>query len=60
MLEIEVTDDGVAAEDSLQETSGLEAVRHDVAALGGTLDAGPREGRGYWVLAQLPYEPDWS
>ncbi len=59
-LEIEVSDDGVATGDAKQQTAGLEAVRKEVAALGGTLDAGPRDGGGYWVLAQLPYEPDWS
>ncbi|MGD8684068.1 MAG: hypothetical protein PVG27_08980 [Chloroflexota bacterium] len=60
-LEIEVTDDGLAAGgDGAEETAGLMAVRKEVASLGGTLDAGPREGRGYWVLAQLPYEPVWS
>ena len=60
-LQIEVVDDGIAAEGvSEQETAGLVAVRNEVAALGGTLDAGPGKGRGYWVLARLPYEPDWS
>ncbi len=60
-LQIEVVDDGIAAEgDSGGETAGLVAVRDEVAALGGTLDAGPGEERGYWVLARLPYEPDWS
>lgn len=59
-LEIEVSDDGIATGDAKQQTAGLEAVRQEVAQLGGTLDAGPRDGRGYWVLAQLPYEPDWS
>lgn len=59
-LEIEVSDDGIATGDAGQQTAQLEAVRREVAQLGGTLDAGPREGRGYWVLAQLPYEPDWS
>ena len=59
-LEIEISDDGIAAGDGAEQTAGLEAVRKEVASLGGTLDAGPREGRGYWVLAQLPYEPDWS
>lgn len=59
-LEIEVSDDGIATGDAKQQTAQLEAVRREVAQLGGTLDAGPREGRGYWVLAQLPYEPDWS
>jgi signal transduction histidine kinase len=60
VLEIEVTDDGIAAGDVAQQQAGLEAVRKEVAALGGTLDAGPGKDRGYWVLAQLPYEPDWS
>ncbi len=59
-LEIEVIDDGIAAGDTEKQTAGLEVARKEVAALGGTLDAGPRDGRGYWVLAQLPYEPDWS
>jgi hypothetical protein len=60
LLEIEVVDDGVPLGDGSQDTAGLEAVRKEVASLGGTLDAGPREGRGYRVLAQLPYEPDWG
>ncbi len=60
-LQVEVVDDGVGTEDSdaSQETAGLLAVRDEVAGLGGTLDAGPRKGRGYWVLARFPYEPDW-
>ena len=58
---MEVTDDGLSIEDgdASQETVGLIAVRDEVAALGGTMDAGPGEARGYWVLARLPYEPDW-
>lgn len=60
VLEVQVTDDGLAAGDAKKQTAGLEAVRKEVAAIGGTLDAGPRKDRGYWVLAQLPYEPDWS
>jgi signal transduction histidine kinase len=59
-LQVEVLDDGVPlAEDAIQETAGLLAVRDEVVALGGSLDAGPAEGRGYWVLARLPYEPEW-
>jgi signal transduction histidine kinase len=60
-LQVEVVDDGVGTEDgdASQETAGLLAVREEVAGLGGTLDAGPRKGRGYWVLARFPYEPDW-
>jgi len=60
-LQIEVVDDGVTdGDDAEQETAGLMAVRAEVAALGGTLDAAPGEDGGYWVLARLPYEPDWS
>ena len=61
-LQVEVNDDGRPIEDAdvTQETAGLMAARDEVASLGGTLDAGPRKGRGYWVLARLPYEPDWS
>ncbi len=61
-LLIEVVDDGVGLEDDdpQEETAGLVAVRKEVVALGGTLDAGPGEERGYWVLARLPYEPDWD
>lgn len=60
-LEVEVVDDGVASgRDQKQETEGLLAARKEVAALGGRLDAGPGEDGGYWVLAQFPYEPDWS
>jgi hypothetical protein len=58
-LQVEVTDDGLPVEGgSEQGAAGLLAVRDEVAALGGTLDAGPGEERGYWVLARLPYEPD--
>lgn len=61
-LQVEVTDDGLgtAEGDDGQETVGLIAARDEVAALGGTLDAGPGRPRGYWVLARLPYEPDWT
>jgi glucose-6-phosphate-specific signal transduction histidine kinase len=61
-LMIEVVDDGLGLEgdDAEQETAALMAVRKDVAELGGTLDAGPGDERGYWVLARFPYEPDWT
>ncbi len=58
-LEVEVVDDGVAASGK-GETDALVAVRKEVASLGGTLDAGPGDDGGYWVLARFPYEPDWS
>lgn len=60
-LQVEIVDDGVAVDDdAAKETAGLAEARKQVAVLGGTLDAGPGEDRGYWVLARLPYEPDWS
>lgn len=60
-LQIEVVDDGISSDDeATTETSGLLEARDAVVRLGGTLDAGPAEERGYWVLARLPYEPDWS
>ena len=61
-LQIEIVDDGLGLEgdDAEQETAALMAVRKEVAELGGTLDAGPGEERGYWVLARFPYEPDWA
>jgi signal transduction histidine kinase len=61
-LQIEVADDGVSLDedDVVEETAGLMAVRDEVAGLGGTLDAGPGDERGYWVSARLPYEPDWA
>jgi signal transduction histidine kinase len=61
-LQVEVVDDGLGIEsdDPEEETAALMAVRQEVASLGGTLDAGPAEGRGYWVMARLPYEPDWA
>ncbi len=60
-LQVEVVDDGVSADaDVAAETAGLVAARDEVVRLGGTLDAGPGEERGYWVVARLPYEPDWG
>jgi len=61
-LQVEVTDDGVGLsdDDADEQTAGLRAVRDEVAVLGGSLDAGPGPDGGYWVLARLPYEPDWD
>lgn len=58
-LQIEVVDDGISSDDAAAETAGLVAARDAVVRLGGTLDAGPGDERGYWVVARLPYEPDW-
>jgi signal transduction histidine kinase len=61
-LRIEVADDGLGRDDSDadEEVAGLAAARRAVAGLGGTLDAGPGEKRGYWVVARLPLEMDWD
>jgi hypothetical protein len=61
VLTIDVSDDGKGSAD-LDGDGGLAdllAVREAVAAIGGTLDAGPRGKRGYRVQAHLPAEPDW-
>ncbi|WP_246258585.1 sensor histidine kinase [Amycolatopsis anabasis] len=53
-LEIEVTDDGVAAKPPSETGNGLKGMRERVNVLGGTFEAGPREERGFAVRATLP------
>jgi signal transduction histidine kinase len=53
-LTIEVTDDGRGGERDGPEGHGLAGMRERAAVFGGTLDAGPAEGGGYRVRAQLP------
>ncbi|MEU3766857.1 sensor histidine kinase [Amycolatopsis keratiniphila] len=53
-LEIEVTDDGIAAAEPSGSGHGLEGMRERVNVLGGTFDAGPRPERGFAVRATLP------
>ncbi|WP_433271251.1 sensor histidine kinase [Actinosynnema sp. CS-041913] len=53
-LEIEVTDDGSAAEPPSGAGHGLEGMRERVSVLGGAFDAGPRPDRGFAVRATLP------
>jgi signal transduction histidine kinase len=56
-LQVSVTDDGSDAPGAVQAGGGhgLVGMRERVAMLGGTLTAGPSEGGGFEVVADLPY-----
>jgi signal transduction histidine kinase len=53
-LTIEVDDDGTAAIHPAGHGNGVAGMTERARALGGTLDAGPRPGGGFRVLARLP------
>jgi signal transduction histidine kinase len=53
-VEVEVSDDGPGANGAEVDGDGLAGMRERVALFGGTLAAGPREGGGFVVRAQLP------
>jgi signal transduction histidine kinase len=54
-LTVRVDDDGAATPDTIPEPGiGLTGMRERVTALGGRLEAGPRPGGGFSVLAEIP------
>jgi signal transduction histidine kinase len=54
-IEVEVVDDGVAAEDGVATSGhGIVGMRERVALLGGELETGWRAGGGFRVAARLP------
>jgi signal transduction histidine kinase len=56
-VEVEVADDGVGSRNgSRGDGHGLVGMRERVALYGGSLDAGPRDGGGFVLRAQLPVE----
>lgn len=55
-LEVEVTDDGVGAAADPAVGHGLIGMRERTALYGGSLDAGPRPGGGWRVLARMEIE----
>jgi signal transduction histidine kinase len=54
-LTVQVEDDGHGpASEAITGGKGIAGMRERAAALGGTLEAGPREGGGFRVWARLP------
>jgi signal transduction histidine kinase len=56
LVQLEITDDGIGSPNGTPGGHGLVGMRERVAVYGGTLEAGPREGGGFVLRAELPME----
>ena len=56
VLVVDVTDDGRGPGRPATDGHGLLGMRERVAVYGGSLDVGPVDGRGFRVVARLPYD----
>jgi len=55
-VQLEIADDGSGAANGETGGHGLVGMRERVALYGGTIEAGPRDGGGFVLRAQLPVE----